>query len=152
MLRVQPATYTSFISEELFSSVTRLSTLPGSGLKQGWSGFRVLPSSGMHVCSHVSKKGVSPDGLGSDRITWNWETQSEHTLNNNRTFYSWPFVFLNKTNNNDKNLNLYGYELTSDPYVCTTWQSMRKEMSKSSARTEADLAGKEKHPQHYYYN
>lgn len=61
--------YTSFISEELLSRVTRLSTLPGSGLKQGWSGFRVLPSSGIHVCSHVSKKGVSPEGLGSDRIT-----------------------------------------------------------------------------------
>lgn len=65
----QSVTYTSFISEELLSSVTRLSTLPGSGLKQGWSGFRVLPSSGMHVCSQVSKKGVSPEGLGSDKIT-----------------------------------------------------------------------------------
>lgn len=32
------------------------------------------------------------------------------------------------------------HELTSEPYVCTTWQSMRKEMSKSRARTDADLA------------
>lgn len=75
-----PATYTSFISDELFSRVTRLSTLPGSGLKQGWSGFRVLPSSGIHVCSHVSKKGVSPEGLGSDRITWRGETRGSRVL------------------------------------------------------------------------
>lgn len=41
-------------------------------------------------------------------------------------------------------LELCQTELTSDPYVCTTWQSMRKEMSKSRARTDADLAnGKE---------
>lgn len=71
-------THTSFISEELFSRVTRLSTLPGSGLKQGWSGFRVFPSSGIHVCSHVSKKGVSPEGLGSDRITWREEAEVRH--------------------------------------------------------------------------
>lgn len=76
----QSATYTNFISEELFSRVTRLSTLPGSGLKQGWSGFRVLPSSGMHVCSHVSKKGVSPEGLGSDRMTWKGEIQDSRVL------------------------------------------------------------------------
>lgn len=69
LVTLKLATYTSFISEELFSRVTRLSTFPGSGLKQGWSGFNVLPSSGIHVCSHVSKKGVSPEGLGSDRIT-----------------------------------------------------------------------------------
>lgn len=54
-------TYTSFISEDVLSNATRLSTLPGSGLKQGWSGFRIFPSSGMHICNHVSKNGVSPD-------------------------------------------------------------------------------------------
>lgn len=63
------ATHTSFISEELLSRATRLSTFPDSGLKQGWSGFRVFPSSGIQVCSQVSKNGVSPEGLGSDRIT-----------------------------------------------------------------------------------
>lgn len=67
--QVPGSTHTSFISEELLSSATRLSTLPDSGRKQGWSGFRIFPSSGMQVSSQVSKKGVSPEGLGSDRIT-----------------------------------------------------------------------------------
>lgn len=177
------ATYTSFISEELFSRLTRLSTLPGSGLKQGWSGFRVLPSSGIHVCSQVSKKGVSPEGLGSDRITWKgetgaamycvnqlrfnlpkWQTSNRSTsgdaaenvgsllrsalgtscgltlkeqadlpCNPLRILHPWTSLYLFLT-------SLNCHELTSEPYVCTTWQSMRKEMSKSRARTDADLA------------
>lgn len=60
------------------SRATRLSTFPDSGLKQGWSGFRVFPSSGMQVCNHVSKKGVSLEGLGSERITW---TDKEEDVN-----------------------------------------------------------------------
>lgn len=60
------------------SRATRLSTFPDSGLKQGWSGFRVFPSSGMQVCNQVSKKGVSLDGLGSERITW---TDKEEDVN-----------------------------------------------------------------------
>lgn len=64
------ATDTSFISEELLSRATRDSTLVESGQKQGWSGFRILPSSGMQVWIQVSKKGTSAPVLDSDRITW----------------------------------------------------------------------------------
>lgn len=70
------ATDTSFISEELLSRATRDSTLVESGQKQGWSGFRILPSSGMQVCIQVSKKGTSAPVLDSDRITW--ERQKSH--------------------------------------------------------------------------
>lgn len=62
--------YTSFISEELLRRATRDSTLVESGRKQGWSGLRIFPSSGMQVSIQVSKKGTSPGGLESDRITW----------------------------------------------------------------------------------
>lgn len=62
--------YTSFISEELLRRATRDSTLVESGRKQGWSGLRIFPSSGMQVSIQVSKKGTSPEGLESDRITW----------------------------------------------------------------------------------
>lgn len=62
--------YTSFISEELLRRATRDSTLVESGQKQGWSGLRILPSSGIQVSIQVSKKGTSPAGLDSDRITW----------------------------------------------------------------------------------
>lgn len=64
------ATDTSFISEELLSRATRDSTLVESGRKQGWSGFKILPSSGMQVWIQVSKKGTSAPVLDSDRITW----------------------------------------------------------------------------------
>ena len=62
-------TDTSFISEELLSRATRDSTLVESGRKQGWSGFRIFPSSGMQVCIQVSKKNTSPPVFDSDRIT-----------------------------------------------------------------------------------
>jgi len=64
------SSYTSFISEELLRRATRDSTLVESGRKQGWSGLRIFPSSGMQVSIQVSKKGTSPAGLDSDRITW----------------------------------------------------------------------------------
>lgn len=70
------ATDTSFISEELLSRATRDSTLVESGRKQGWSGFRILPSSGMQVCIQVSKKGTSAPALDSDRITWERKGES----------------------------------------------------------------------------
>lgn len=63
------ATDTNFISEELLSKATKDSTLVESGQKQGWSGFRILPSSGIQVCIHVSKKGTCAPVLDSDRIT-----------------------------------------------------------------------------------
>lgn len=63
------SSYTSFISEELLRRATRDSTLVESGRKQGWSGLRIFPSSGMQVSIQVSKKGTSPAGLNSDRIT-----------------------------------------------------------------------------------
>lgn len=50
-------------------------------------------------------------------------------------------VLLEKINKSTYNtVHLSIDKPTSDPYVCTTWQSMRKEMSKSRARTDADLA------------
>lgn len=140
-------TYTSFISDEELSRATRLSTFPDSGLKQGWSGFRVFPSSGMHVCNHVSKKGVSLDGLGSERITW-----TDRKWDMTRAFYSvvsilwWQDVIKNYIRTLHNLIRLqeskYMWVLTSDPYVCTTWHSMRKEMSNSRARTDADFARK----------
>lgn len=62
-------TDTSFISEELLSKATKDSTLVESGRKQGWSGFKILPSSGIQVCIQVSKKGTSSPELDSERIT-----------------------------------------------------------------------------------
>lgn len=52
------------------SKATKDSTLVESGRKQGWSGFKILPSSGMQVCIQVSKKGTSSPELASERITW----------------------------------------------------------------------------------
>lgn len=77
-LRTGLSSYTSFISEELLRRATRDSTLVESGRKQGWSGLRILPSSGMQVSIQVSKKGTSSAGLDSDRITWKG-TSSERT-------------------------------------------------------------------------
>lgn len=57
------------------SKATKDSTLVESGRKQGWSGFKILPSSGMQVCIQVSKKGTSSPELDSERITWIRERQ-----------------------------------------------------------------------------